>query len=178
MPYGGGPDQHLALPVKNVAVISGLALMLVACPFVTRKLQKSVQKMVGISVMSTTLIFYLLNANFYPQLLTYQAGGELAAATKEKINPEDVYYWPGLYNHSYVFYTQELKKELHDSVLQQEGPVWVLTDSYSYPALKEKYKIIEQVAQPNYNVSTLSFEFLSPATRETKLDAVYIARIK
>lgn len=167
-----------AFPLKNAVVIIGFVLMVLAGIFIFKQLKTTAQKLIGTSVVSTALIFYLLNANFYPQLLKYQSGGELAKETKGKIDPKNVYYWPELYNHSYTFYTKELKKNFSDSVLQQEAPVWVMADKYSYPALKEKYRIIEEVSHFNYNVSILSFEFLNPSTRQSKLNTVYLVRIK
>jgi hypothetical protein len=68
------------------------------------------------------LVFYLMNANFYPQLLTYQGGNELAFATKEKVDAKQAYFMPGVYSSSYNFYTAELRKEFNDSVMQQPSP--------------------------------------------------------
>jgi hypothetical protein len=44
------------------------------------------------SVAVMALSFFLLNSNFYPQLLTYQAGRPLALMTKGKVNPGDVFF--------------------------------------------------------------------------------------
>jgi 4-amino-4-deoxy-L-arabinose transferase-like glycosyltransferase len=168
-----------AFPMKNWIIISISVLLLIFSIADLKKLQSNFQRTVILSVLTTVIIFYLLNSNFYPQLLTYQAGNELAFATRNKIDPKNVYIWPGIYNPSYQFYTKELKKDFSDSVLNGNHPVWVLTDRERLPELKLKdLPIIEQYTHYDYNIGTMSGKFINPNTRKETLDSLFLIRIK
>jgi hypothetical protein len=168
-----------AFPMNNLWLIT-VAILLIVFGFLNvRSLRLKIQKLIALSVLTSAIIFYLLNVNFYPQLLTYQGGNELAFTTREKINPKDVYIWPRIYNPSFQFYTRELKKDFTDTVLQQQSPVWVLTDKPSLPQLKERnLQAIEQYSNHDYNIGTMSFKFINPATRRETLDTLYVIRVK
>ena len=75
-----------AFPVSNLIAIIGFVLLLAFTVFLLSRLLTNIQKVVGASVITSLLVFYLLNANFYPQLLKYQGGNELAFATKGKVD--------------------------------------------------------------------------------------------
>jgi 4-amino-4-deoxy-L-arabinose transferase-like glycosyltransferase len=168
-----------AFPLNSFLVITGAVALLAVGLSILRSLRMRFQKMVAFSVLTSVFIFYLLNSNFYPQLLTYQGGNELAFETKDKIDPKNVYIWPGIYNPSFQFYTRELKKDFNDSVLQQNHPVWVLTDRSALPQLKEKnLPVLEQYSHHDYNIGTMSLPFINPSTRKQTLDSLFLIRIK
>ena len=168
-----------AFPLQNLLVILVMALFIVASFFVFRKLSSMFEKLVGLSVLTSVFIFYLLNSNFYPQLLTYQAGNELALATRGKVDPKTVYIWPLLYNPSFQFYSKELKKEFSDSVLKEDHPVWILTDRNSLHQLKEKnLQTLQQYSHRDYNIGTMTLPFINPATRKQTLDTLFLTRVK
>jgi len=168
-----------AFPLKNWLVIVVTVLLIVAGLIIFRMLQSPFRKLVGLSVLTSVFIFYLLNSNFYPQLLTYQAGNELALATREKVDPKTVYFWPLLYNPSFQFYSKQLKKDFTDSVLQEDHPVWILTDRNSLHQLKEKnLPMFQQYAHRDYNIGTMKLPFINPATRQSTLDTLFLTRVK
>jgi hypothetical protein len=120
-----------------------------------------------------------LNSNFYPQLLTYQGGNELAFQTKGKVDPKHVFFWPYIYNPSFQFYSKELKKDYSDSVLNQNHPVWVLMDRNSFAQLKERnLPVIQQYSHHDYNIGTMSLKFINPTTRKETLDSLFLVRVK
>ena len=168
-----------AFPLRNWLIIVVLVVLMAAGLFVFRMLKSTFRKIVGISVLTTVFIFYLLNSNFYPRLLTYQAGNELAFATRKKIDPKTVYFWPLLYNPSFQFYSKELKKDFTDSVLQEDHPVWILTDRNSLHQLREKnLPIFQQYLHRDYNIGTMKLSFINPATRQATLDTLFLTRVK
>jgi 4-amino-4-deoxy-L-arabinose transferase-like glycosyltransferase len=168
-----------AFPLRNRLVIIAMLVLIIFIAGILKSLKRKEQKLIGLSVLTSVLIFYLLNSNFYPQLLTYQAGNELAFAAKDKVNPKNVFIWPYIYNPSFQFYSGELKKDFTDSVLHQNHPVWVLTDRNSLPQLKEKHlPVIEQYIHHDYNIGTMSLKFINPNTRKQTLDSLFLIRIK
>ena len=139
----------------------------------------NIQKVVGASVITSLLVFYLLNANFYPQLLKYQGGNELAFATKGKVDAKRVYFWPGIYSSSYNFYTSELRKEFADSVLQQPSPIWVIIQEGRFNELNEKgLPVLESYDRADYEITTLQLPFVNPSTRNNELSKMLLVRVK
>jgi 4-amino-4-deoxy-L-arabinose transferase-like glycosyltransferase len=168
-----------AFAIKSWLVVAGAVLLLITGYLILRSLRAGFQKLIGVSVLTTCFIFYLLNSNFYPQLLTYQGGNELAFATKAKVDPKLVYIWPFIYNPSFQFYSKELKKDFNDSVLQENHPVWILTDRNSLPDLKKKgLPMLQQYVHHDYNIGTMRLPFINPATRKVTLDSLFLIRVK
>lgn len=168
-----------ALPLHNWIVFAGTFIFLLLFIFILRLLQHQFQKLIVLSVLTSALIFFLLNSNFYPQLLTYQAGNELAFQTKDKVDPKSVYIWPGIYNPSFQFYTKELKKDYDDSVLTSDHPVWILTDRNHLLELREKnLPVIQRYTHYDYNIGTMSGKFINPNTRKQTLDSLFLIRVK
>ena len=168
-----------AFPLRSWVVITAMALLIVICAIVLKRIRLKDQKLIALSVLTSILIFYLLNSNFYPQLLTYQAGNELAFESKNKVDPKNVFIWPGIYNPSFQFYTHELKKVFSDSVLSRNQSVWILTDRNSLPQLKENnLMVLEKYSYHDYNIGTMSLKFINPNTRKETLDSLFLIRVK
>jgi len=166
-------------PLRGIAVILGLVIFTGVGIFLLANSKTKLTRLVTLSVVSTALIFYMLNSNFYPQLLTYQAGNELAFATKDKINPKNVYYWPGLSSSAYSFYVHELQKDFTDSLSAGNDPIWVLTRKKLLPQLKEKgLPVLEILSAKDYEVDKLKLKFIDPKKRGATLDTVMMVRIK
>jgi lysylphosphatidylglycerol synthetase-like protein (DUF2156 family) len=168
-----------AFPLRSWLVIMVMVLLFILSAVIVKALTTSFQKMIGLSILTSTVIFYLLNSNFYPQLLTYQGGNELAFQTRDKISPKNVFFWPSIYNPSFQFYSKELKKDFTDSVLNQDHPVWVLTDRNSRSQIMQRsIPVLQQYSHRDYNIGTMSFKFINPKTRRQTLDTLFLIRVK
>ncbi|HEV7332558.1 MAG TPA: glycosyltransferase family 39 protein [Flavisolibacter sp.] len=165
-----------AFPVERAFVIFGFLFLLGFSVSFLLRLKSNLQKLVGASVVTSLLVFYLLNANFYPQLLSYQGGNELAFGTKRKVDPAQVYFMPGIYSSSYNFYTAELRKEFNDSVLQQPGPIWILTDKNRLHEIT--LPVLETFSHVDYEITTMQLPFLNPATRKEEVSEMVLVRVK
>ena len=168
-----------AFPMVNSFAIFGFLFVLGFCVSFLLRVKSALQKIIGASVITSLLVFYLLNANFYPQLLTYQGGNQLAFTTKGKVDAKRVYFWPGIYSSSYNFYTSELRKEFMDSVLLQPSPVWIMTDSRGLEELRQKgLPVMESLEQNDYEITTMQLPFINPATRKNELNKLMLVRVK
>jgi len=168
-----------AFPVNNILIAIIAIAFLIGGILTVKRLASLLQKLIALSVFASVVIFYLLNSNFYPQLLTYQAGNELALDTRDKVNPKDVYLVPSLYSPSFEFYSKELRKDFSDSVFHQNNTVWVLTDRLSFDSLKKQgYPILQTYLHHDYNIGTMSLNFINPNTRKETLDSLFLVRIK
>lgn len=168
-----------AFPAENIFVIGGFLLLVALCVFIILRLRSRAQKIIGASVVAMLLLFYLLNTNFYPQLLKYQAGNELAFATNGKVDAKRVWFWPAVYSSSYCFYTKELRKEFSDSVMNRASPVWIATDKQGFEQIKQKaLPVVQIIGHPDYEITMLQLPFLNPATRQNELNRMFLVRVK
>ncbi len=168
-----------AFPVRSVAVIIGTILLLaIVFHFVKSKSYSTAQKNIIVPVAAMSFSFFLLNSNFYPQLLTYQGGNELAFASKGKIDPAKVYYWQEDYSSSFAFYTATLHKNFADSVLQPGQTTWIIYDTRDEKELLDAgYKLDKQFSTPDYEITKLDLKFMNPAKREKECKTMVLAEI-
>jgi 4-amino-4-deoxy-L-arabinose transferase-like glycosyltransferase len=168
-----------AFPIKSLLVISGLVLLLaVIFYFIKSASYNRLQKTVAASVATMALCFFLLNSNFYPKLLTYQGGNELAFLTKGKVNPADVYFWRGTQSSSYNFYTATLRQQLTDSVFQSGKKIWLLYDIINEEKVKQDgYILGQRFAVPDYEITKLDIKFMNPEKRGKQSTRMVLAEI-
>jgi 4-amino-4-deoxy-L-arabinose transferase-like glycosyltransferase len=168
-----------AFPVKGVGLIAGVILLLsVVFYFIKSSVYSHLQKAVTVSVAAMSFSFFLLNGNFYPHLLKYQGGNELAFVIKGKLNPADVYFWKETQSSSFVFYTASLRKQFADSVLQPGKRIWLLFDTRDEEQVKQAgYKLGQRYSTPDYEVTKLDIKFMNPATRKKQCNEMVIAEI-
>ncbi len=168
-----------AFPLTNPWLVAIFILLIILSVYIFIKQKHPYQKLISITVMSFILLFYLLNLNFYPSLLKYQAGNELAFSTQNKIDSKNVYYWPGIYSSSYDFYSGELRKEIDTTNIPSTIPVWIMIQEKNMHELKEKgIPVMEVVSHPDYEITRLDFKFINPQTRNKKLNKLVLVRIK
>lgn len=139
------------------------------------KLQKSVIASAAVMIFS----FFLLNTNFYPQLLTYQGGNQIAFKTKGKVNAANVYFWEGHYSPSYLFYTASLEKPFADSIMRPGKEVWILADESKIPDIQQRgYEILQSYSTIDYGITKLKLSFVNPATREKKCTHMVLLKVR
>lgn len=168
-----------AFPVKSIGTIVGVVLLLaVVFYFFKSSLYNRLQKAIAISVATMALCFFLLNTNFYPKLLTYQGGNELAFATKGKVDPADVYFWKDMQSSSFNFYTASLRQQFADSVVQPGKKIWLLFDIRSEEEIKQAgYKLGERYSTLDYEITKLDIKFVNPAKREEQCTRMVLAEV-
>jgi 4-amino-4-deoxy-L-arabinose transferase-like glycosyltransferase len=169
-----------AFPVRKILVIIGVIFFLsVFFYFIQSKLFSRLQKSVLLSVAGISLAFFLLNANFYPQLLKYQAGNELAIAIKGKIDPERVFSWKDTYSSSFYFYTKTLRKDFNDSVVNNNETSWLLVDKSQMDSVHAAgYEDGKIFSAPDYEITKLQLKFINPNTRESQLGELRLIELK
>ena len=157
-----------AFPAYNVWIIVGLILLLALVFYFNKsKSYSTIQKTIAMPVAAMILLFFLLNMNFYPQLLKYQAGKELANAIHGKTDPGEVYFWPGNYSSSFNFYTKTLRQEFSDSILDKQDSVWLVYDIKDEAQVLTKFKVATgSLSFVDYEITRLNMDFLNPSTRE------------
>jgi hypothetical protein len=168
-----------AFPVKNVWLIAGVVLLLsVVFYFLKSAAYTRLQKAVAAPVAAMIFSFFLLNSNFYPQLLQYQGGNVLAGVVKGKINPSDVYFWKNTFSSSFNFYTKTLYKIFADSVLQPGKKIWLVYDIRSEEEIKQAgYRPGQPFSVLDYEITKLDIKFVNPERRESQCTRMMLAEI-
>lgn len=169
-----------AFPVKNIFIIAAVVMLLaVVFYFFLSKHYSALQKSIAVSVSAITLFFFLLNTNFYPQLLSYQGGKALADLTKEKINPKDVYFWKNTYSSAYSFFSASMRQVFDDSLQSGNKKTWILYLASQENELQAAGILLsnEKIAVPDYEITRLKKSFVDPATRRIVLDSLILAEV-
>ncbi|MDZ4806859.1 MAG: glycosyltransferase family 39 protein [Bacteroidota bacterium] len=168
-----------AFPVKNIVTVVGVVLLLaVVFNFIKSTAYGRLQKAVAVSVATMALSFFLLNSNFYPKLLTYQGGNQLAFLTKERVNPADVYFWKDMQSSSFSFYTASLRQPFADSLLETNKKIWLMYDIQSESAIKKAgYKLGQRFSVLDYEITKLNIKFVNPEKRESQCTRMVLAEV-
>ncbi len=169
-----------AFPVHSAWVISCMILMLaVVFYFIKSSGYTTIQKAIAIPIATMAFSFFLLNSNFYPRLLEYQGGNELAFSIRGEVNPNDVYYWKDSYSSSYDFYTANLHKPFADSLLKKGKIIWLLFDIINEEKIKNAgYHLGRRFSTLDYEITKLNIKFVNPARRESQCTKLELAEIE
>ena len=166
-----------AFPAKNLLVLIGLIFFLaIVFYFLLSTLLSNIQKSIAISVASVALFFFLANTNFYPQLLTYQAGKPLADITRPLVDPKDIYFWKNTFSSTYSFYSASNRQVYNDSVRNKK--VWLIySKSQQTQVDSVGFVFGKTFSAADYEITRLKKSFIDPATRKETLDTMIIAEI-
>lgn len=168
-----------AFPLTNPFVIAALVLLLaIVFYFIKSNNYNTWQRAIVVPVTCMALFFFLMNTNFYPQLLSYQGGNMLAKNTRGKVDPANVYFWEEMQSSSYSFYSASIRKQFNDSIFLHQQTVWLLYDRAHSTAIAERgYKIIKQYKATDYEITKLKLKFINPETRESQTTEMRLAQI-
>jgi hypothetical protein len=160
-------------------VMAGVIFLLsVYIHFIRSTIMNVLAKTVSLSVAALLLCFFLLNTNFYPQLLKYQGGIRLAAEVKGKIDPQDIFFWNESNSASFDFYTRSVRKKYSLSQERKTGKCWL---AY-YPKDKEGVinaglKLGNTIECKDYEVSMIDGGFLNPYKRDKLCSTILLSEV-
>lgn len=168
-----------AFPVKSgwifIAVILFLAIVFY---LLLSKSYSLFQKSLLVPVVSVVLFFFLLNTNFYPQLLRYQAGKPLADKTKGVVDPGDVYFWKNTFSSSYSFYSSSVRQVYHDSLNRIRKKYWLIFQKSQQAQIDSAGFVFgKNFSVSDYEITRLKKRFVDPATRKETLDEMVMAEV-
>lgn len=180
----GALNYYFFKPANWIAGIIGPLLLAGIIGLWKNKWPDKGIKVIYISSAASLLFNFMLNYNFFPQLLKYQGGNEMVKTMKEKnilIPTEDIILLePNA--HSFDFYTAQNHVLLSLEDFDKNYPV--LKDKYFFLSRADKnalqqqgYRVEPVISQADYNVAKVGLKFLNPAGREKRLDTLMLARI-
>jgi 4-amino-4-deoxy-L-arabinose transferase-like glycosyltransferase len=168
-----------AFPIHSGWILAGLILLLsLVFYFFLSKKFTGIQKAITVSVAAISLLFFLLNTNFYPQLLTYQSGKPMADLTKGKVDPKNVYFWKNTFSSAYTFYSASLRQVYNDTLRQPEKNFWLVYEkSQQYQVDSAGFVFGRSFSVPDYEITRLKKKFVDPATRKEVLDEMVMSEV-
>jgi hypothetical protein len=136
-------------------------------------------KIVVAPALTIIAVNFMLNAHFYPCLLKYQAGKEMASAGIE-INC-NIYAF-SVKTYSYDFYAKKIVKTSTEdtlkNIIEQKRKVYIITNDEGLSYLsKAQAEISELKVYTDYPVTRLSLKFLNPSTRLQCLRKYYLLKL-
>jgi hypothetical protein len=168
-----------AFPITNILMITlSILLLVLVFYFYKSEMYSRTQRSVAASVSVVLLGFFLLNTNFYPMLLKYQGGNELAFAVRKKINAANIYAWKDMQSSSFFFYMQSMRKQFTDSIVSNGKSCWLLFDTKDEKdILAAGYKTGLRYEAKDYEITRLNLKFLNPDTRDAQCGRMVLAEV-
>jgi len=172
-------------PPRNLMVwVIGGFLLIALLAFAFRTASNKPEKLFFLTVAFSMVFNFFMNYNFFPSLLEYQGGNQLAAEIDKKhlVIPDSEIVSIDPNAHSFDF----ARKHNHPVVGVEKF-------ASAYPSMPDKYFLLSSnhlsqltaegfevkpvASVVDYNVTTLKFNFLNPATRAAALDTLMLAKI-
>lgn len=177
-------NYYFFQPVTIVMWIVGSLLLLGFMYLILKRWPSPAQKVIYLSAAASLVLNFFLYYNFFPNLMRYQAGNELAKALKEKniVIPDEKILLLDVNAHTFDFYraynhtiAEEDGLLKNDSLLQDH--YFILNNQQKTAITAAGFTVKPVVSHVDYNVSTVSLKFLNSATRAQRLDTLMLATI-
>jgi 4-amino-4-deoxy-L-arabinose transferase-like glycosyltransferase len=137
------------------------------------------QKWITISFVLMIGLNLILNSHFYPNLLKFQWGNELAKEAKAKqwdIKKAVLYKMPN--SNAFHFYGQHIFPVIKDSSMLKEGQ-WIVVEALPARQVLLDFPNSKILYQGNrFHVTLLTLTFLNPATRAAELTPYVLMELK
>jgi 4-amino-4-deoxy-L-arabinose transferase-like glycosyltransferase len=132
---------------------------------------------IGITIM--LFVNTIMNTHFYPNLLKYQWGNQLAGVIQKKgWDKEKLVLYKIPNSNALHYYGQHVFPNVKDSLQLKEGS-WIITDLSNDSALMVQFpNSIQRYKSSRFHVTMLSLPFLNPSTRPKELTAFEVLELK
>jgi 4-amino-4-deoxy-L-arabinose transferase-like glycosyltransferase len=171
-----------AFPMDQWAWITAYIVFLVyLISFLVRK-EELFKKLVIGSVVLISFTNFILHTNFYPKLIKYQSGSELAYAVHEQNIPIENIYFLETFSRSFDFYAESFIREISIEQLANENigrEIWVFTYEEGIEKLRNAGIVWEkEIKAEHFRITNFNAQFLNPETRSESLTNAYILKIR
>jgi 4-amino-4-deoxy-L-arabinose transferase-like glycosyltransferase len=170
-------------PLMTFLIVLMLFLACIAF-FIVRKTRA---ERIVLPLLAALMAFYYTGfTQFYPELLKYQSTNEAGRDVRANNVPRDAFrirnevsqHSLDFYSHSSPGYVAIDSSQIMP-IVEKHGALWVYTDQAGYEEiLGSGFNMTTVKAYKHYGVQFLSFEFLDPATRESRLRNMYLVKIR
>ncbi|CAN1533005.1 ArnT 4-amino-4-deoxy-L-arabinose transferase and related glycosyltransferases of PMT family [Flavobacteriaceae bacterium] len=172
-----------SFPLPHFAFLLCDLVLIVCLGYIVFSKINGTKKLILISVYFMILINFCLNTQFYPKLLQYQAGNNVALLMeKEHIDSKDVFMlaednssW------SLDFYTERITPRININKISKriKEKQWLFVYEDQIKSLKENNIQWSKIYEiDHYRITRLKLKFLNPNTRNSILEKAYLLQIK
>ena len=158
----------------------GFSILLINMFYVTKK---NVVGGVGNQITSIAagvlVIFWILNVGFYPSLLRYQGGRELASILEKGNIKTPVYSLAGFYSSSFYFYSKQIREGLEIDAVENNGSLLIFDQNQEAELIKKGIVWKREWSATDYEITRIGIKFLNPETRQglcTKIKVVELVK--
>ena len=155
-----------------LAVVLALAIVFYA------RIREPLPRLVVLSVMACVVANLVMNAWFYPELLTYQAGSELAAEWRREASAgQPIYKLSEEHTWALDFYSGS--PALHTDLEGLRPGMWLFARDEDLERLKKRQLGWDrQLTADQFRITRLQARFVNPATRDQVLNRRHLVRIR
>ena len=136
-------------------------------------------RIISVSAMSAILLNAILNLHFYPSLLQYQAGSEMAKVVKSNaVQVDNIYKLSERYTWALDFYNQ---KPVHISSVEgirDKRDIWVYATDVELRELRNSGLEWDlQYTKDQFRITRLQAKFLDATTRNKLLEKMHLVHL-
>ena len=156
-----------------------LLLVLALVLYLTLQKEAPYIKIVTVAILSSVLLNGFMNTHFYPKLLEYQGGSNMAEQVREKnIFVDNIYKISERYSWSLDFYNKKPVEIVSIPEIAKKDDVWVYATDEELKQLRDNgISWGEQITVNQFRITRLQIKFLNPNTREDKLNKVHLVHL-
>lgn len=168
------------MPIMGVIII---AIIIAGLGYLLWSIRDSWLRILLTTAAVGAMINLIMQANFYPQILSYQGGSTLAKEVEDRPIPHDRIFFYGMHSFSFDFKSAYLHPIINIgevyNLLDEHGTIYLYVniDGREYLEITEDLSVDVVLSKAAFHVSRLNFRFINPATRETALEPHYIIRV-
>jgi len=166
-------------PLGSLLSYGFLLLGIVAGIWLFFRWKEPLKRVVGISVYAAVLLNLVMNAHFYPSLLKYQGGSEMADLIEaESLEIDTLYKVSDQHSWAIDFYFGKPLEIIAVDQLPSKLVTWVYADDKERKQLQNAgISWDREYTVDQFRISRLQARFLNPATRSEVLRKRYLLRI-
>jgi 4-amino-4-deoxy-L-arabinose transferase-like glycosyltransferase len=137
-------------------------------------------RIITISVLSSVLLNGVLNLHFYPELLNYQGGSNMADIVKNQEIPVDrIYKLSERHTWALDFYNQHPVKISTTNEIRTLEDFWIYAEEAELAMLtKSGFVWDTEYEVDQFRITRLQGKFLNPTTRPSVLNKMYLLHFK
>lgn len=173
------PPQAPLMQVLGPIAILGIVWLLIK-----RQVNRGM-KVIAMTVFFSLAINFFMNYNFFPELMKYQGGNELAFKIRQEklaIDDKDIYLLD-VNAHSFDFYRNHNHTIIETNLLAEKLPsmkdsYFLLSSGLARQLEADSFIIKPVISHTDYNVARMKLKFLNPKTRMKLCDTLMLAHIE
>ncbi|CAM3562170.1 ArnT family glycosyltransferase [Zobellia roscoffensis] len=167
-------------PFENIFVSSILMIFCLIIIYFCLKKEAYFLRIITLSVCSSLLLNAVLNLHFYPNLLEYQAGSNMAEiVADEDIPVDEIYKISNYHTWSLDFYNRYPVQYTSLKAIENEENAWLYANDKDLESIKAAgLDWDQQFTVKDFRISRLSGSFLNPSTRKGKLKKMHLIHIR